>query len=235
MIYNQRQKESPMNITEFPLDDLSQRCSEETKKFLRQAPHDPQYCYEMFRRALAEKDSEALDEIYRNYLPQIRRWVSSHPQFPLSGETDEFFAHDAFQKFFFALLGEKFNNFPTLSSVLGYLKSCVYTAVTQYVRDNRNPPVVMDEIDIPVITDLSADIEAEWLWKHLCSLLPDTNDQLLARCAFVLEMRPREIAKQYPAIWADAHQVSVRLHQIRRLLSKDPRLRELRGDDSKDS
>ncbi|MBZ0283661.1 MAG: hypothetical protein K8L97_23190 [Anaerolineae bacterium] len=235
MIYNERQKEKSMDMREFPLDELSRRCAEETKNFLRHVPHDTEYCYELFRRALAEKDSEALDQIYLNYLPQMRRWVSNHSRFPISGEIDEYFAHHAFQQFFFALLGEKFNNFPNLSSVLAYLKSCVHTTVTQYVRDNRIPPLLLDDMDIPVISDLNADIEAEWLWKHICNLLIDANDQLLAQCVFVLEMRPREVAKQYPRIWVDAHQVSVRLHQIRRTLAKDPRLRNRLNGDSEDS
>lgn len=235
MIQNELQKDKSMDITEFPLDDLSRRCAEETQKFKRQDGHDTQYCYEIFRRALAERIPEAFEEIYVIYQPQVRRWVSNHPKFPLSGEVEDFFSHEALSKFYFALGGDKFYNFATLPRVMQYLKACVFTAVKQYVRDHPPIELLPDGIDIAVTSDFAADIEAGLLWNHLCALLPDKNDQLLARDVFMLDLRPRDMAQKYPHIWKDARQVSVDLFRIRRILMNDPKLRNwLKGEGTDD-
>lgn len=235
MIYNQRQKESPMNITEFPLGDLSQRCSEETKKFVRRVAHDTQYCFELFRRALVEHVEEAVGHIHATYEPQILRWVNSHKEFPNTDETAEYFCQEAFRNFYFASLGEKFTRFSNLSKLLAYLKICVYSAINQYVRDHRSADLLPEDFDIEVSSDFNSDIETERLWKHIDSLLPEEKDQLLVRCTFVLDMRPREIAEAYMEFWPTARDVSVDLHRIRKILMKDPMLINwLTGDNTVD-
>jgi len=55
------------------------------------------------------------------------------------------------------------------------------------------------------------------------------RDRLLARCAFVEDLKPRQIVKAYPAHWKDEREVSVELYRLRRLLRNDPDLRRMAG------
>jgi hypothetical protein len=77
--------------------------------------------------------------------------------------------------------------------------------------------------------DLAGRITAAELWRQIERLLPDPRDRLLARCAFVEDLKPRQIVKAYPSRWRDEREVSVELYRIRRLLRNDPELRKLGG------
>jgi hypothetical protein len=214
-----------MNPVDVSLDDLAQRCAEETSKYVRQIENDSRYCFELFRRALVERIPDALARIYEIYQPLLLGWVRRHKQFPLTDETAEYFGTLAFRNFYFAIGGARFSHFDNLAKVLAYLKSCVFTAVAQYARDKKPGDLLPPDIDVPVRYNPTAGVEADELWQYICSLLPDAHDRLLARCVFILDMKPREIVSQYPDIWLEERKVTVAMQRIRRTLHRDRRLR----------
>src|SRR5262245_51124329 len=124
-----------MSLAALSLDQLAQRCVEETDKFNRRQSNDPQYCFELLRRALAEGAAEAFTSAYQIYERQVLKWVYGHSGFAETGESADFFARSALSTFYFALRGPKFARFPALQHVLAYLKLCVHTAIAQYLRD----------------------------------------------------------------------------------------------------
>ena len=211
--------------------ELAQRCTEETEKFFRQVANDPQFCFELMRRALAEQVADAFTYVYQIYEPHVINWVHRHNRFALTGESAEFFAGAAFRAFYFGLRGPKFERFESLGAVLSYLKACVHTAIAQYLRDEeRGHQVPLDETnEPPQVPDLGSRVEAAELWAHICRLLPDERDQLLARCAFVLGLKPREICAAYRSQWSSERDVSVALYRIRRILRSDPEVAALAG------
>lgn len=119
------------------IGEVGQRCAEETDKFIHQLENDPQYCYELLRRALAERSGEAFTHVYNVYEPLVKSWVYRHSRSPLTGESADYFANAAFRAFYFGMSGPKFGRFPTLAAVLGYLKTCVHTTITMYLRDRE--------------------------------------------------------------------------------------------------
>ncbi|HIC88166.1 MAG TPA: hypothetical protein EYP04_02005, partial [Anaerolineae bacterium] len=54
---------------------LAVRCSEETERFRRGDPYDERPCFELFRRAVVERDQVAWLLIHEQYTPLIRSWV----------------------------------------------------------------------------------------------------------------------------------------------------------------
>lgn len=222
-----------MTATRMPLEDLARRCAEETEKFNRRQPNDPQFCFELLRRALSDGVSEAFTYVYRTYERQALSWVYSHSSFAQTGESADYFARAAMSAFYFALRGPKFGQFPSLPKVLAYLKLCVHTAIMQYMRDQGQAPTVQSDtvVEIPHTPDLNNRVEAAALWSHICRLLPNPHDQLLARCAFLLDLKPRQIVAAYPAHWGSEREVSVALYRIRRLLRNDPDMRAWAGRD----
>jgi len=214
-----------------PLDNLAQRCAEETEKFNRRQPNDPQFCFELLRRALADGVSEAFTRAYQVYERQALHWVYSHSRFEQTGENADFFARQALSNFYFALRGPKFARFAELPQVLAYLKQCVHTAIMQYLRDQQPSAATPLEAvgDLAHAPDLAAHADSAELWAHIQRLLPDPRDRLLARCAFALDLKPRQIVAAYPAHWHDEREVSLELYRIRRRLRADAELRQRAG------
>lgn len=224
-----------MTVARLPVDDLAQRCAEETEKFNRRRPHDPQFCFELLRRALAEGAPDAFSRVYQVYERQVLSWVYAHSRFAHTGESAEFFASAALSAFYFALQGAKFDRFPTLPQVLLYLKLCVHTAIAQYLRDQQPAATLpLDDVSAAVahIPDLGARAEAGELWGQICRLLPDERDRALARYVFLQDLKPRQIVAAYPAQWSSEREVSVALYRIRRILRGDGDLRRLAGVDA---
>lgn len=210
---------------------LAQRCAEESKKFARRESNDPQFCLALLRRALVDRAPDAFTHVYQIYNRQVTHWVYQHSRFALTGESAEYFSSAAFQSFYTALQGSKFEQFSSLPAVLTYLKLCVHTAIARYLRDDVHTPTVSldDRIELAEEPDLSASVDVSELWSHICQLLPDERDQLLARCAFVLGLKPRQIAPLYRSFWSSERDISVALYRIRGILRSDAELVALAG------
>lgn len=216
---------------ELPMDILAQRCAEETEKYRRQQVSDPQYCFELFRRALADENPDAFTQIYLVYERQVLAWVYGHTHFIETSESAEYFAGGAMRSFYFSVRGAKFAGFSSLPALLAYLKLCVHTSIMQYLRDQRRlPSTSIDEVlGLAETPDLDEPLHADELWAHICWLLPESHDQLLARCSFIYGFKPREIHAAYPTIWAGAREVSVALYRIRSVLRNSPQIRRIAG------
>ncbi len=223
-----------MTLSALSLDHLTQRCAEETHKFHHDQTSDPQFCFELFRRALAEETPDALWRVYEIYERQLYRWVQDVRGFDRISEGPDYFVMDAFSKFYFALRGPRFDGFSELPKLLAYLKMCAHTTVAQYLRDEAGNLGVksIEDDDVRQASfdpDPTADLMQGEIWACLCELLPEARDQLLARCRFSLEMKPAQIVAQYPQVWRTEREVSTALYRIRQRLRSDPDLRTLLG------
>jgi hypothetical protein len=223
---------SSVALHSFHVDELADLCAGETTKYMRREPSDPQYCFELLRRALAEAVGEALTHVYRIYEPLVLSWVHKHERFAHTGEDASYFASMALRNCYFALRGAKFANFQFLPQVLGYLKRCVHSAIEQYIRDQHPlPDMPLEHVEhIGEASQSERAMEAQELWNYILRLLPQTEDQLLARLTFVLDMKPAEIVRLHPAIWQQERQVSVALQRIRRMLRRNDSLRQMAGE-----
>jgi hypothetical protein len=218
-------------VGDVPLGVLAGRCREETDKFARRERHDDRFCFELMRRAFAEGVHEAFTHIFQIYEPQVLSWVRRDTRLIRTGETAEYFANQALTNFYFALRGPRFARFPSLQKVLSYLKVAAYSVVTQYLRDHA-PPFTLHTPDDEMVAETLASaaepderMRAAELWARVCALLPEANSRLLARCTFVLGMKPREIARAYPGRWESERDITLALYRIRQVLRADKELR----------
>lgn len=220
-----------MSVDGLSVDELAQRCAEETEKFSRREANDSQFCFELLRLALADGLDDAFTRVYVVYERQVLNWVHKHQRFEQTGESAEFFAGMALRSFYFALRGPKFERFPTLQQVLAYLKMCVNTSIMQYIRDQQpGATMPLDDLTEAAHTpDLGMRADAAALWQLVAGVLPDERDRLLARCVFLLDLKPRQIIAAYPGLWGNERDVSVALYRIRRALRADPTLRREAG------
>jgi hypothetical protein len=220
-----------MSMASLSVNDLAQRCEEETARFRRQQPNDPQFCFELMRRALFDGLADAFTRVYQICEPQVVHWVQSHTRLIQTGESADFFVSTALSNFYFALRGPKFAQFASLAHILSYLKLCTHTAIVQYLRDQRQTAETpLDEVNEPVhVPDLGSDLHASELWAHICRLLPSEEDRRMAHCVFVQDLKPAQIVQADPARWRNEREVSVALQRIRRILRRDAELRQWAG------
>jgi hypothetical protein len=214
-----------MPLEDLPLEDLVLLCRRANEDYLHNRPHNDAYAYELFRRALAEGDTEALREMRDLFFPQFCRWVASHGGVPFTDETQEYFASAAFVNFYLAIRGEKFAKFDSLPKLLRYAKLCVGTAIAQYARDRANNDVPLPEVELHDRQSMTDDLEVHELWDHILDLLPTDKQRRLAYWVFVLKMKPAEIVAAYPEEWDNERSVSVAIYRIRKLLRDDEGLR----------
>jgi hypothetical protein len=226
-----RRSETVNHVGDVPLGILAGRCREETEKFTRREHHDDRFCFELMRRAFAEGVEVAFTHVFQIYEPQVLSWIRRDSRLERTNETAEYFSSQALSNVYFALRGPRFARFPSLQKVLSYLKVAAYSVVTQYLRDHA-PPLTQYSPDDEAVTETPAldgepdeRMGAEELWTRICALLPDVDSRLLARCAFVLSMKPREIARAYPGRWESDRSITLALYRIRQVLRADEELR----------
>jgi hypothetical protein len=225
----ERSLDQPSNVQNMPLPELVRHCQEETQKYFHKGQHVTIYCFELLRLALQVGVSDAFTHVFRNYQPLVRKWVYNHPQFYGTGEAADYFVSAAFSSFYFAVRGERFARFSTLSQLLTYLKRCVHTAIAQYFRGAEPQAALsLDDNNNLLIEPTESYSSLADIWNRITELLPDEVDQLLAHCVFTQNLKPSQIVEIYPH-WQSAREISVQLQRIRRRLREDSTLRSLLG------
>ena len=213
--------------------DLAQRCAAETARFRQQHPNDASFCFELFRRALAQRDGDAFNYVYLTYQQIVFAWISNDPLFSLTNEDAEYFVVWTFHTFSFALQGEKFGRFTELSKILAYLRNCAHTAILQHLRTQRRREKTvalnLDSARVASSQDMSEQIELHELWGHIEKLLVNVRERQIVYAVFIQGYKPREIPAVYPNLARDANEAIQLLYRARLRLRGDPFLRNLYG------
>lgn len=223
-----------MDVSQLSLDEVAQRCEEETANYWQKLAVDTRYCFELLRRALEDQVQDAFTYVFRIYQPQCARWALGVSGFENTNEpSPDVFVSEAFAKLFRDLRGEKFRQFDALPAVLLYLKKCVVTSILQQLR-RRHPDEIESgrEADVEEVQAEGAfesAVEYEQTWARVCHVLPNQDDQNLADYRYRQNLKPAEIAHLHPAQWPSAREVSVALQRISRILRKDRELRAMAG------
>jgi RNA polymerase sigma factor (sigma-70 family) len=227
------------DIEQLALAWVAAQCADQSDRFFRRESHDPRFCFELLRRALALRDALAWEQIYRQYQPLVVGWVTRHPAFERSGEDAGAFVNAAFERLWSAIPPERFAQFPDLASLLRYLQMCVHSVLTDHARSAAQsaltlmPEMVDDRLAQPDIAVAVADRAArEAFWALLRPRLRDRREREVVYAAYILGLKPREICQHYSASFprvADVYRVKENLLER---LRRDPELRRLVSDDA---
>lgn len=227
------------DLNALTLAGLSHRCGQETEAFFRRAAYDPAYCYELFRRALLERNQRAYDYLYSQYMPLVAGWVERHPSFPGAGEEVQYFINRAFEKLWHALTAQKFNRFPDLKSVLSYLKLCTHSAIVDHARARQHAMLDEEASDATLESQSGASnleqdtverTQQQEFWRQINLRLADEKEQVVVFGSFVLAMKPAELQLRYPHLFGDVREVYRTKQNVLDRLRRDPELRNLRAD-----
>lgn len=212
------------------LQNLYKLCVEDTRAYLKGLDSQEENCFELLRLALMEDNSLAFTFIYRVYQKQVKRWVYYHSSYSYTDENADYFVSTAFTKFYFATRGNKFSKISSLAGALAYLKACVHTSISEYIRKRRAIMVPIESVSsISKAVNFDRNLHLTAIWKRIETLLVDEEDRLLAYMTFIQGMKPADIVKSDKMTYLDTRAVSVALQRIRRILRKDLELRNLLG------
>ncbi|HSJ58080.1 MAG TPA: hypothetical protein VLC95_12920 [Anaerolineae bacterium] len=207
------------------ISELARRCAQEMARGRQGDEAGGASCYELFRRAVADRDQAAWDVLYTQYERLVRYWLGGGVQDP-----DALVAR-TFARFWQALPAERLGDFANLDKLLAYLKRCAQTtaidARRQMERRRLREELVENVADrgLPGADacgdSVLARMEARELYEHALGCLQGPEEQLVFRASFEWQLSPREIAGRWPHVCADAREVSRVKERICRRLRRD--------------
>lgn len=224
---------SPMQME---LSVLMKHCAVESERFYRGQQHDTRYSYELFRRALVERNEAAWEQLYLHYTSLVEGWVRRSSAFISSGESSEYFVVGAFLKFWRAITPERFASFPTLASLLHYLQMCATSVVIDSVRAQSWAEIVPEDV---VGADLMAQhapdeeamnrVQREEFWQFIDAQLQNELERVVVYCSFVLGLTPRAIFSQRTDLFQSINDVYNVKRNVLGRLGRNVQLRQMMG------
>ena len=220
-----------VDLYALPLSGISHRCAQESDRFFNRQEYDPRFCYELFRRAILQRNEQAWGYIYSQYQRLVSHWVERHAAFAMSGEEAQFFMNRAFEKMWLGITPEKFAMFPDLKSVLRYLQMCVHSVMVDFVRQKEYRLVLesMDDVgyqlhgqETAVEDQITHHLDKKEFWDWLKQQLNHDQEECVVYGMFVLALKPRDILAQYPGVFEDVKEVyRVKENLVARLRRND--------------
>ncbi len=227
-------QETNLPPNQMNLDVLMKHCATESERFYRGQQHDTSFSYELFRRALVERDESAWTELFHHYNGLVEGWVRRSSAFTSSGESSEFFVVGAFTKFWRAVTPDRFTSFPTLASLLHYLQMCTTSVVIDSVRAQSWSEIVSDDnIHLEATSQHAPDeeavgrVEREEFWHFIDAQLNDEIERVVVYCSFVLGLTPRAIFARRHDLFATVNDVYNVKRNVLGRLSRNSQLRQM--------
>ncbi len=200
------------------------------------------YCFELFRRAIAEKSEQCWAAIYAQYKNLVYRWALTFAKSnePIGEWAIEDLVVDAFTAFWRAYTAEKLTHAESLGSILRYLKSCVATTVLQAQRKvgkaGAEIPWDAELIEAQSATTQAAggveqlifqEVGAVQLWAIVDTCCHDDKERIIARNSFVLDLKPSTIIEAYPGLFTDVAEIYTIRRNLKNRLWRSEQLRAL--------
>jgi len=217
------------------IDNLIKQCQEQTALYSKGKSYDPTACYEIWRRAIVERDNEAWTALMEQYSGVVRNWLRQR----LGGTAWLYYEegvliNGVFANMYRFLTPEKFDRYTSLPAIMQYLKMCAGTAAVNLLRDMQ-----AHQLDISLETTIfpqenaemtldsqlsdSAVLEDEVLerlgraefWQMVWRRLSDPVDRKLIWLRYVHDMSPREIVREYPQDFPEVTEVYRRVKKLK--------------------
>lgn len=185
-------------------------------------------CFELFRRAIDQRDGEAWQAVEKQFRGLQVRWVKQTASFELNREEVEDILANAHEYFWRYVRVPVATHFPHLGALLKYLKDCVRTAVNQVKREQEQQQLLAKALQHEVWMGgqeqgvIENRLAEATFWACVRELvqthITDDEGRLVLYWHFELGLKPAEVAKQLPERFMTARAVSDRIELIKRKL-----------------
>lgn len=216
------------------LQTLVQRVLLENERYYRKQSQDCRYAYELFRRALVERNEAAWEHVYTLYYTLVKYWIRRTSAFAHTGESPETFIPEVFARFWRAVPAEKFDTFPSLASLFNYLQRCAASVIIDSTRSTAGIELLPEEAipedhtaqDSPEEIAMNH-IDGNTLWGCVNAQLRNEVERIIIHSSFLLGMKPGDIYQQWPHLFTNVHEVYGIKRNILERLSRNRELRRL--------
>jgi DNA-directed RNA polymerase specialized sigma24 family protein len=213
------------------LAKLITACRDETSRFQRGEVNPGLACFEIFRRAICQRDQAAWSFLVEQYRGVLLSAVRRHPAFALAREDEAYWVNRTFERFWGAVKAERFDQFRGLPALIAYLKMCVHSVLCDALRAQRAEPAASGAelledarhattIEEPVLGRLAR----RELWMAVLRELPDESEQRVAYLSFVLEMKPGDVFAREPQRFESVNDVYRIKRNVLDRLRNSPRI-----------
>ncbi len=186
-------------------------------------------CYELFRRAIEQRDADAWADISRNYRGLLAAWAAQSSARGLIAEQPEDIADQAFARAWAALSSAHFSSFPHIASLLAYLRTCVRATVIDYARDQASQLRAVQRIEASAVAAapermVLEELDRTEIWRLILHMTSSREEQIIVRESLIYALPPRLIQARHPDMFADVLQV----YRVKRnLINRFQRNRDL--------
>lgn len=218
------------------VEDLAQKCAQETDRFFTHHDYDSSYGFELFRRAVRDKDEHALEVVFTQYQPLVARWVDRwtdrHPEFLLIDEDAQDFIAQAFERFWISFTPAKYDKSQNLAAVLRYLQMCVHSVITdawRKFRRSRLEQVMMDEEQEFSHSESTPEdlLQNDEFWQLIKEKSKNPKEYMVVYASFSLALSPRDILAEYPGLFRDIKEIYQYKANLLDRLERDDEIKDL--------
>jgi hypothetical protein len=167
------------------------------------------------------------------------RWARSHRLYEQSGEEAEEYANRALENLWRRVGPSRFDAFPNLNSILGYLQRSIHNLVIDQARvrtrEQQRAQALAETIagevtPTPQVRALDQ-VRAGELWELVQAHCRHEREELVAVCYLVLSLKPSDILALYPDAFGTTATINAILATLLKRLRRSPDLRRhLQGE-----
>jgi DNA-directed RNA polymerase specialized sigma24 family protein len=186
--------------------------------------------YELFRRAIVERDEQAWIESAARYRPMLISWVIRCGASGTISEHCGDIADRALARAWKALIPERFVQIPTLAALLAYLRTCVKSVVIDCARSEAHSArvaAVIEVADVVTPEQLVLDrLQGADLWKVAIGMAQTTQQQVVLIESYGYALSPRVIHERHPDLFANAAEISATKRYLLERLKRSPQIQQ---------
>jgi len=223
------------DLQNLPVGDLAHKCAQETNLYFTHQDYDSSYCFELFRRAIQNKDERAFEAVIAQYQPLVTRWVdrwmARHSGFSMASEEGQDFVAQAFERFWVSFTPLKFEKSKSLAAILQYLQMCVNGAITDTWRKLRRLQLELEpgdeeqEYSEPEATPEDL-FQTNEFWELIKRKSKDAKEYTVVYASFSLALSPREILAEYPGLFSDIKEIYQHKANLLNRLERDDEIKD---------
>lgn len=209
-----------LNVGQQSLSIIIEGCRKISRQRKRE-PAEKKYCFELFRRAIEERQNQAWTALKQQYDGLIHHWIIGCSSTPLSWQDREDLIQDTWSNFHRAL--KKYDislteHFEHVGALLKFLHNCAYTVTIKHWKRHQKAKRLQEELieigtkvaEAPeeatlkrIVTDTQRTALRMWREQHVTS----THEQVVFDCSFKEGLKPKQIAESYPEMFPDTKAV----------------------------
>jgi DNA-directed RNA polymerase specialized sigma24 family protein len=187
--------------------------------------------YELFRQAILHRDADAWAAIHARYHSLLVSWAyysGAHGCLELPADI----ADHALARAWAALTPERFAEFPSLASLLSYLRTCVKTTAIDIARAQAASERAWQQIDAgePATPEqiILGNLDRDALWQIVIALANTPSDRITLLESCVYGLPPRAIQARHPGLFPNVASVYTTKRNLFNRLQRNQDLLRLR-------